>query len=51
MENYLEELTECEMLVIDGGSFWNDLAYGVGYIGGKLYHSLNHIQPQVLQRW
>lgn len=36
MENYFEELTDCEILAIDGGSFWNDVAYGVGYASGRV---------------
>lgn len=30
MEN-LTELTDKELLVIEGGGFWGDLAYGVAY--------------------
>lgn len=56
MENLNElnvnELTLTELLAIEGGSgFWEDVAYGIGYVAGKLNHSLHHIEPQVYQRW
>ncbi|MEO8255656.1 MAG: bacteriocin [Flavobacterium sp.] len=56
MENLHElnvnELTFNELSSINGGSgFWEDVAFGLGYVVGKLNHSLEHIEPQVQQRW
>jgi hypothetical protein len=47
----LAELNAQEVLETEGGSFWNDVAYGVGYVVGSVVHSLNNIEPQVYQRW
>ena len=32
----MKDLSINEMITIEGGSFWNDVAYGAGYIAGKL---------------
>lgn len=47
----LVELNAQEVQETDGGTFWEDVSYGVGYVIGSLHHSLNNIQPQVYQRW
>lgn len=47
----LSELTLSEMVSIDAGGFWGDVAYGIGYAAGSLYRSLRDIEPQVAQRW
>jgi len=47
----LVELNIQDLQEIDGGSFWQDVAYAVGYGVGKLVYSYNHIEPQVYQRW
>ncbi len=50
-EMNLSELTLNEMVSIDAGGFWGDVAYGIGYVAGSFYRSLKNIQPQVAQRW
>ncbi|BDU24945.1 MULTISPECIES: class IIb bacteriocin, lactobin A/cerein 7B family [unclassified Flavobacterium] len=46
----VNELNSEELLAIDGG-IWEDLAYGVGYVAGRLYAAYRDIEPQVYQRW
>ncbi|QPH38203.1 hypothetical protein [Pedobacter endophyticus] len=33
----LEELSAHELEIIDGGGFWGDLAYGIGYAARHAY--------------
>ncbi|WP_396193232.1 class IIb bacteriocin, lactobin A/cerein 7B family [Flavobacterium sp.] len=47
----LVELNAQEVVEVEGGTFWNDIAYGVGYVVGTFAHSLNNIEPRVYQRW
>ncbi|CAM3448496.1 hypothetical protein [Flavobacterium chungbukense] len=47
----VNELNLEELVTIDGGKFWEDVAYGIGYVGGRLYAAYRDIQPEVYQRW
>lgn len=47
----LNELTLSEMVSIDAGGLWGDIAYGIGYAAGSFSRALSNIQPQVAQRW
>jgi len=47
----VSELNLEELELIDGGGFWEDISYGVGYVGGRLYAAYRDIEPEVYQRW
>ena len=52
MENYLKTLSQTDLMIIEGGTFWNDVSYGLGYISGKIYHiATTGSCNQVWQRW
>ncbi len=57
LENFkLEELSTQEKNLINGGSFWYDLAFGVAYVGhaiydlGKLASQYQHSLPANLKK-
>lgn len=44
MKNIFEELTVNEMLLIEGGSIWKDISYGIGYIAGCMVAAAKRIK-------